>query len=668
MRFRQVHLDFHTSEKIMPIGQSFDPDAFCDTLERAHVNSVTCFSRCHHGMLYYDSQAFPELVHPGLSPHNLLERQVHACHARGIKAPIYTSVQWDDHMSKLHPEWVCLNPDGSFVYYCRPGHGNVYEAGFYRTLCVNSPYREYLKAQIADVVRSLGKENVDGLFLDIVSIVDCSCKHCVEGMLREGYCPEEETQRLRYAKHMMDAFKREMTAYIKTLVPFATIFYNCGHINPQAVDTQDAFTHWEIESLPSGDWGYSHFVNTIRYARTTGYDCLAQTGKFHTSWGDFHSFKNVEALTFECMRMLAYNSKCLIGDQLEPCGRLSPPVYDLIGSVYEEVERREPWCEEARALTDIAIYTDEGVNVGTCGSVPNAVNGACQMMDELAMQLDIVDRRTDFAAYKVVIFPDTVLFDAFLNSKVQAYLNAGGKVLLTNVSGLNSDLTGFASTRFGLEYIGEAPFSPDFIIPGNQIGASLPHTEHVMYLRGSHVEARGARVLCQTCTPYFNRTWAHFCSHKHTPSSGKMGCPAVLINDEGNCVYMMHPVFTQYWENHPRWVKVLVRDCLRQLLPQPLLTHDGPSTVIAALNEQPRHNRYVLHLLHYIPVKTSERLYTIEDVIPLHDLTLTLHLPREISGARIVPDGDALPFSGKGGTVHITIPRINGNAIIEFTY
>ena len=38
-----------------------------------------------------------------------------------------------------------------------------------------------------------------------------------------------------------------------------------------------------------------HFPLTARYARNLGIDCVSHTGKFHTSWGDFHSFKNKAA-------------------------------------------------------------------------------------------------------------------------------------------------------------------------------------------------------------------------------------------------------------------------------------------------------------------------------------------------------------------------------------
>ena len=95
MRMRQIHLDFHTSEAIAGIGSKFDPDEFGDTLQEARVNSITCFARGHHGWIYYDSAAHPERIHPQLARRNLLVEQIQACHARGIRAPVYTTVQWD---------------------------------------------------------------------------------------------------------------------------------------------------------------------------------------------------------------------------------------------------------------------------------------------------------------------------------------------------------------------------------------------------------------------------------------------------------------------------------------------------------------------------------------------------------------------------------------------
>src|SRR5687768_10764501 len=67
LRFRQIHLDFHTSQHVKGIGADFDPEAFVATLKKASVDSVTCFGRCHHGYIYYDTKKFPERRHPHLT-------------------------------------------------------------------------------------------------------------------------------------------------------------------------------------------------------------------------------------------------------------------------------------------------------------------------------------------------------------------------------------------------------------------------------------------------------------------------------------------------------------------------------------------------------------------------------------------------------------------------
>lgn len=150
--FRQVHLDFHTSEKILQVGEKFDAQTFASTLVKANVNSVTCFSRCHHGMIYHDTK-FEYARHPALRI-NLLGEQIDACHAVGIKVPVYITVGWDELMARLHLEWIEITPDGK-----RDG-AKPLEAGWHK-LCFNTPYIDYVVEQTQEV---LSMFKVDGLF------------------------------------------------------------------------------------------------------------------------------------------------------------------------------------------------------------------------------------------------------------------------------------------------------------------------------------------------------------------------------------------------------------------------------------------------------------------------------------------------------------------------
>ena len=153
MRSRQVHLDFHTSEFIPHIGEQFHKGAFVETLKAAHVDSITCFARCHHGMLYYPSKTHPELIHPGLENHQLLIDQIDACHEAGIAVPIYTTVQWDHYIMKNHPEWLALDDQGEFI-----DTQGVPAPHFYHTICLNSPYRAFFKEHLLDIIDVVSKK------------------------------------------------------------------------------------------------------------------------------------------------------------------------------------------------------------------------------------------------------------------------------------------------------------------------------------------------------------------------------------------------------------------------------------------------------------------------------------------------------------------------------
>ncbi len=657
LRFRQIHLDFHTSEAIGKIGAGFDPEAFAATLARAHVASVTCFARCHHGWIYFDTEAFPERRHPHLQ-RNLLAEQIAACHARNIRVPIYITVQWDHYTAAQHPEWRVVTPDG-----CLEGTP-PYEAGFYRRLCVNTPYRDFLKAHTAEVLETLP---TDGIFFDIVAPMDCSCRACLTGMQQTGRDPADAAARRVYGVEVINDFVRDMTRFVHSYSPNASIFYNSGHIGTQHRPVVDAYTHFEIESLPSGGWGYLHFPMTARYARTLGRDCLGMTGKFHTSWGDFHSFKNPEALRYECFRMLSLGAKCSIGDQLEPHGRLSQPVYDLIGAVYAEVAQKEPWCRGAKPVAEIALFTpEEFVGVGE-DRLPAPLIGATRMLEEGGHQFDVVDSQTDLSRYQVLLLPDNIPVDTALAAKLEAFVAHGGSLIASYESGLTPDGADFALPLLGVTLTDRASYSPDFLVPRGPLGKGLPPTEHVMYLQGLEVAATpGSEVLVEVVAPFFNRTWQHFCSHRHTPSAGNVAYPGIVRR--GRAIYFAHPIFTQYHTNAPRWCKTLLLNALELLLPEPLLRHGGPSTLVATLNEQAAANRQILHLLHYIPQRRAQEIDIIEDLIPLYDLPISLRTPRPVRQVACVPQGETLPFSEQAGRIDFTVPVVAGHQMVELQF
>lgn len=685
LRFRQIHLDFHTSSKIPSVGEAFDAQEFARTLKEAHVNSVTCFARCHHGMLYYDSKRFPERIHPHLQNKNMLKEMIEECHKLDIRVPVYITIQWDQYTAKLHPEWIALDAKGSQI------GGGPLDAGFYRTLCVNTGYRDFLKELIRELFELL---DVDGIFMDIVMQTECCCSTCLQKMEEAGVDVLDPQARIAYSERMIQEFQQDISHYIWSLRQDAGIFYNTSHVGVAHRITKDSFTHLELESLPSGDWGYIDFPVTMRYARTLGLDCVAHTGKFHTEWGDFHSFKNQEALEYECYRMLALGSKCLIGDQMDPCGRLSEPVYQRIGKVYEKVEQIEPWCYQARPATDLAVLTPEEFTGGSRGNLSKSLMGVETMLDKLSYQFDIIDTEADFNSYPLLLLPDVIPVDQKLYTKLQNYLAHGGKVIATFLSGLDAKGEEVTFKQMGIALTEQTKDSMgalvrgrltnqneyiDYLLPEGQLGHNLPETEHVMYSKGVEIQALpGTEVLSWFVKPYFDRTYEHYCSHRQTPSSGVKGHPGVVRNN--NVIYFASPIFQIYYDRGPQWCKTLLQNAINMLLPKKWIIHNGPSTILTTVTHQEQEHRSVIHLLHYVPEKICRTIHTIEDVIPLYDVEVkvkcgfsqgvgnpsdTLVTPVSV---QLVPQMEPLPFTCQDGYVTFCVPKIEGYQIVEMVY
>ena len=662
LRFRQVHLDFHTGEQVTGIGANFNPEEFAKTLKDAHVNSVTCFARCHHGMIFYDSKINKERIHPHLVEKDLLKKQIEACHKYDIKVPVYTTVQWDLYTAKKHPEWLVRTPEGSV-------DGNYFNKdGFYQRICVNTPYMDFLKKHVTELLTEL---DCDGVFLDIVGDLDCSCVYCMESMEKGGFNPLDENDRRAHYRQVMTNFKKEMSRLIWSLKPGILIFYNGGHVSyKDKLPSKDTYSHYEIESLPSGGWGYMHFPVTCRYARNLGKDYLAHTGKFHTSWGDFHSFKNIEALEYEVFRMLALNSKCLIGDQLEPDGALSKPVYDLIGKVYSRVEEKEPWCKNADHVAEIGVFvpTDEKTRVSASQAAIES------LLDQLAYQFDFIDPYMDFSRYRMLIIPERITIDEETDKKLCGYMKNGGKVL--SVFDAIFSASGVKVIKETLDDYGQPVKgrfvarngAADYVIPTDVIGKELYKTEYVMYAKGMETVATDGKALVKAYEPIFNRSFRHFSSHAQAPSSHIEAYDAVVINKSKNAIYFSHPIFEIYNKKGPKWIKSMLQDAIKLLLKDNLISHDGPSTLFTGMNVQKDKKRYILHLLHYIPERRCTDFDLIEDVIPLYRIKINLNLPKTIKSITVVPENKPVKFTGKGGKAKFTLDKLEGHCMLCIEY
>lgn len=651
--FRDVHLDFHTSGLILDVGADFDPEEFGRTFAEAHVNSVCVFARCHHGYCYYPTKI--GTPHPGLTRPDLLGDMIKALRAFNISPGVYTTVVWDELTSQLHPEWRQVTIDKTFI-------GG--ECAGWKWLCMNTPYAEWVEDHVREV---LSGYSFDRLFVDIVMQWQdgCACDYCLADMEKSGLDPKSPSDRRLEAMRVRSRFIESIARVVREYDPELPVYFNrpwplSAHLEATLRRDLSHYGYMIIESLPSGFWGYNHFPLLAHYFMHKGIPAESHTGRFHTSWGDFGGLKNQAALEYECLRIVSRGIRCGVGDQLHPRGRLEPSTYKLIGSVYKQIESLEPWLVDTEPVAEIGIVTAVGTGPeGVLETDQTSEEGAMRMLMELGHQFLIVDEWDDLSRFRLLILPDHVYLSDGLVDKLDRFLDQGGKIVASHASGrrLKSDICPLSG--WPARWTGESRYSVNYLRPvSRKLGPDIEEYDYVLYDPAASVEAlSGANVLATIIEPYFERTAAHFCSHRQTPPARDSGRPAVLETE--SIAYFAAPIFRAYRRFGNLVYKLLVRNAINRLMPNPMLRHNLPSTAEVAVRRQG--NNYVVHLLHYVPQRRAD-IDTVEDALPLTDVQLGLHAYG--TGAYLVPEREELAVRHKDGYTYVTIPVVKGHAHI----
>ncbi len=642
--FRQVHLDFHTSECMPGVGSEFSEENFKDALIRGHISSISLFSKCHHGWSYHPTEV--NKMHPTLNT-DLLSRQLAVCEELGVRTQIYISAGLDERKVNEYPQMAVQ----------RVGEHNTLLYPEFHFICLNnSDYIEMLKAEALEVLKKY-KGRFDGLFFDICWPQPCVCASCIKTMLELGLDPQNPADVHKHRKIVYKKYTDILNKAIAEVDPDMPVFYNFGDLPRNNRDVVNANTHHlELESLPTGGYGYDAFPISAAYARAIGREFAGMTGKFHKSWGEFGGFKHPNALIYEAGLSLAVGAKCNVGDQLHPLGYFEKATYDLLGKAFSEVERKEPWCGNITAVADIAIYSiDEGVGWHDPDTYDCPDIGANRIMLQGKYLYNVIDRESDFEGYKLIIFPDRVVFDQALTQKVNSFLAAGGKILLTGKSGICEDNKFFCD--FGVEYKAKSDFKDTYLVPSYEM-APNGIAPYLMYENAYVTEAAGdTEILAYMQNSYFNRSLRRFCSHRITPNDPESRLAGAVI--KGNIGYIAWEIFTEYRKHGTIYSKQIVCDILDRLLGEDkTLATDLPSGGVTTLMEQKAENRLVNHLLYAVTAKRGDT-EVIEDAIKITDTAVTVKLENAPKRVYLAPQMEDIDYTYENGKLSYTVKEFS---------
>ena len=129
-------------------------------------------------------------------------------------------------------------------------------------------------------------------------------------------------------------------------------------------------------------------------------------------------------------------------------------------------------------------------------------------------------------------------------------------------------------------------------------------------------------------------------------------------------ITIARPLFREYAETARVAHRQVIGACLRRLLPAPRVgAHNLPSTAIVTVRRQGAD--MIAHLLHYVPQRRGRQLDSVEDVLPLHEVALSIRTERRPQAVRLVPEGQTVEASWSDGYARFVVPHVAGYQIVQ---
>jgi len=663
MNRRQVHLDFHTSEKIKNIGCDFSKEDFQNALKKGNVNSITVFAKCHHGWCYYPTKA--GRMHPELD-FDLLGAQIEAAHEIGVRAPVYITLGWSENDALTHPEWIARRKDGTYItsypYDETATEDTPRRNNLWIDLCPNTGYGEHLRDIAREVCERYGV--VDGLFFDIVFHGDrCYCDKCRADMKAMGLDPENEDDASAFFKKVRLELMSDMYDIIKSNNPDGTLFFN-GSASLYFPEWYPYQTHFELEDLPTAWGGYDKLAMRAKHFLNVGKEYAGMTGKFHTDWGEFGGFKTPDALKYECAAMMAYGAGCSVGDQLHPSGKMDEETYRIIGEAYNYVEKLEPYCTDVSPTSKLGVMLLESGVSTVRSDVNGSDNGIVSILLEKQLDFNIVNADSDLSGLDVLILPDNIVLTEKTAEKINSFIKGGGGVLLSGNSGLDGSAERFLVDA-GLTFKGKSPFELDYV-KADKLSENVVSTPFLFYDSANITELCGAEPLAYVHEPYFKRTYGSFCSHKNTPYKTEASeYPAA--SKYGRVVYFAHKLCEIYNKTGSQYHRDFFINGLKLIYKNPVLEVNMMSKGRAVLWEQKEHKRYTLHLLYASPIRRGNTS-VIEDIPDIYNTPVKIRTDKKIKRVYLAPQGTEVDFTQTADYVEIMLDKFRLHQLIVFDY
>jgi hypothetical protein len=665
--YRRAVIDMHIPDWDPKFLSQFDPDEYAKMLVRSKSQSIVCYCQSHVGLFNFPTKIGKE--HAAFQGRNMLQQMIDRCHAEKINVQLYTSLIFDRWCADQHPEWRIRTVDGRIQG----------EGGRFGVLCVNSPYREYVRSFVQEICQTFDFEGIrfDMTFWPSV----CYCHFCQDRYAAEvgGKLPEI----VNWLDARWVAFQR---ARERWLVEFAAVATSTVRkYKPQATVEHQSSTFpapWTLGVTPplarqndflQGDFYGSKlqgsFVRKLLEDLTPNRPFGYETS-FSVALNDHTAMKSEELLEAKASAAIADHAAFIFIDAIDPIGTVNPRAHERMGRVFE---RLMPYYEHLGGdrVADVAAYYSTESKFTFAGNGRNirqadlsdshspGVMGAASRLIAAHVPFRVLTKPSlgKLDRIKLLILSNVNMMDDEECAAIREWVKRGGTLYASGSTSL-VDKTGKLHDDFMLadvfgvslkekpdwnariHYLAPTPAGQPFF-PGFSAKYPAYAKEGGFVIRAN----AGTRVLATTTLPWPAPSPDKFASIHSDPPWVPTENPELVDHNfgRGRCIYAASMI-----ENLDT-VRPTFAAIVHALCPKHPFELDAPASVEASLFDQPDRSRYILSLVNF-----QEELPN----IPVSDVRIRLRLPAKVGTVRVLPSGQELKVERNADVVSFVAPRL----------
>ena len=683
--YRRCLIDSHIPDWDERFMARFDPQNVVDMYSLANVSSVMLYSCCHVGNCYWPTKTGH--MHKALKGRDALGEIINLCHKRGIEVVVYYSVIFNRWVYENYPDWRMINASG------KP-YGENNRHGF---SCVNSPYKDYVLKQMEEICTGY---DFEGVFYDMTFWPGiCYCNYCRDRFSAEvgkelpkiidWYDPAWVSFQKKREEWLLE-FALAITKQVKKFKPDVTVNHQTatllGAWDWKIATSVDLADHCDYMG---GDF-YSPTLSDMSFVSKFFLNLTRNTPpEFHTSrcysLQDHTTIKPKELIRAQVLFILANSSAFNFIDAIDPEGTLNKKLYKMIGELYDEGKRYEPYLG-GELSKDIGLYysleskidfSDNGKRVDASDLATDqihdkAVTNACKSVLNAHIPFDVVTRKKlkDLSCYQVVILPNVLAMSKEEANAIREYVRDGGCVYASKYTSLYSRESlkqddFMLADLFGVSYLGETKEEITYMAPegkGNTLFGDYS-AQYPLINLGTQLKLKlrkGADVLAAVTLPYTDpKDPGRYSSIHSNPPGIPTDYPAVVLNryGKGRVVYVAGDLEAMEYEPH----RVIFTNLIRFLSPKPFLFEaEAPKSVEVTVFHQKDKKRYLINVLNF-----QDELPN----IPVEGILIKIKLDGKLFGKLVrLPEGKDLACKIKGNYLELRVPKLETFMMLALDY